>query len=41
MDARKKEIIAIMDLLTSMCLDNYSNPLDRVKVETLVTIHVH
>lgn len=24
-----------------MCLEEYSNPLDRIKVETLVTIHVH
>lgn len=41
MDTKKKEIIAIMDTLTGMCLEEYNNPLDRVKVETLVTIHVH
>jgi dynein heavy chain len=41
MDVKKKEIIEIMTLLTSMCLEEYNNPLDRIKVETLVTIHVH
>lgn len=41
MEVKKKEIVDIMLLLTSMCLEEYANPLDRIKVETLVTIHVH
>mmetsp|Transcript_8591 Transcript_8591/g.9745 ORF Transcript_8591/g.9745 Transcript_8591/m.9745 type:complete len:2884 (-) Transcript_8591:1352-10003(-) len=41
MEKRKKEINAIMDKLTLMCLEENPSRIHRTKVETLVTIHVH
>jgi len=40
LEKKKKDINAIMSELTIMCLENM-NKLKRMKVETLVTIHVH
>ena len=41
LEYKKKEIQKIMDDLSEMCLDGQMNKLQRMKVETLVTIHVH
>jgi dynein heavy chain len=41
MEQKKKEISAIMDLLTSMCLEPITSLIEKTKIETLVTIHVH
>ena len=30
-----------METLSAMCLEEYTNPVERVKIETLVTIQVH
>jgi len=40
LEKKKKDINAIMNELTTMCLEDM-NKLKRMKVETLVTIHVH
>jgi hypothetical protein len=40
-DLKKKEINGMMEILTSMCLEEHKSNIDRVKVETLVTIMVH
>lgn len=41
MEARKKEIALMMTKLTNMCLEELSGPIERTKIETLVTIMVH
>ena len=41
LEAKKKEIIVLMQTLTAMCLEPISGPIERTKIETLVTIHVH
>ncbi len=40
-EQKKKEIIAMMDTLTQMCLEEHGSLVIRTKVETLVTIMVH
>jgi dynein heavy chain len=40
-DQKKKEINAMMDVLTQMCLEEHKSTIDRTKIETLVTIMVH
>jgi len=30
-----------MELLTAMCLEDHGSSVERLKVETMVTIHVH
>lgn len=40
LNKKGKEIKAMMDDLTSMCLDSTLNKLQRTKIETCVTIHV-
>ena len=40
LEKKKKEVNNIMTELSAMCLENM-NKLRRVKIETLVTIHVH
>lgn len=37
----KKDMNDIMSKLTFLCLSDITSPIKRVKVETLVTIHVH
>ena len=41
LERKKKEIIQIMSDLTAMCLEDIKTELLRVKVETMVTIHVY
>jgi len=41
LEVKRKEIIVIMDLLTAMCLEDHGSSVERQKVETMVTIHVH
>jgi dynein heavy chain len=41
LDKKKKEVNAIMDKLSIMCLEDITSQIQRIKVETLVTIHVH
>ena len=38
---KKAEIVKIMNELTAMCLEDIKTKLERTKIETLVTIHVH
>lgn len=40
LDRNKKLVWSILSELTQMCLEEWG-PLDRTKIETLVTIHVH
>ena len=41
MEQKRSEIREMMSVLSLMCLENITSSLDRTKVETLVTIHVH
>jgi dynein heavy chain len=41
MEVKRTEIREMMTQLSAMCLDNYTSNLERTKIETLVTIHVH
>ena len=41
MEKKRKEIVLIMEKLTTMCLDPHPSRIHRTKIETLVTIHVH
>ena len=41
MEKKRKEITAIMETLTAMCLEPMESRIVRTKIETLVTIHVH
>ena len=41
MEQKRVEIRDMMSVLSSMCIENITNILERTKVETLVTIHVH
>ena len=41
LEVKRKEIIVIMELLTAMCLEDHGSSVERLKVETMVTIHVH
>ena len=40
LEKKKKDIVAIMTELSAMCLEDMDK-LKRMKIETLVTIHVH
>lgn len=41
MEQKRSEIRDMMTTLSLMCLEKYDSNLERTKVETLVTIHVH
>jgi len=41
MEKKRKEINLIMEKLTAMCLADTQSRIERTKIETLVTIHVH
>lgn len=41
MTQKRAEIQGMMDTLTEMCLMELGSKVQRVKVETLVTVHVH
>jgi len=41
MEKKRKEIANIMDMLSTMCLMDSLTKVQRLKVETLVTVHVH
>ena len=41
LEKKRKEIQGILDKLSSMCLDEGMSRIQRTKIETLVTIHVH
>lgn len=41
LESKKKEILAMMNTLSDMCLEEMKSSLDRTKIETLVTIMVH
>ncbi len=41
MDKKRKLIWAIMEMLSKMCLSDIKSKVQRLKVETLVTVHVH
>ncbi|KAL4479549.1 hypothetical protein ABPG72_018535, partial [Tetrahymena utriculariae] len=41
MDIKRNEIKEQMNILSNMCLENLSSAIERIKVETLVTIQVH
>jgi len=38
MEIKKKEVQEMMNILTAMCLEEIDGPINRVKIETLVTI---
>jgi len=41
MEKKAKETAEIMETLSKMCLEDLGDKIQRVKVETLVTVHVH
>lgn len=41
METKRAEIREMMSVLSAMCLEGYKSNLERTRVETLVTIHVH
>lgn len=41
METKRSEIRDMMAVLSAMCLEGYKSNLERTRVETLVTIHVH
>jgi dynein heavy chain len=41
MEQKRKEIQQMMELFTSMCLENLSSSIIRQSIETIVTVHVH
>lgn len=41
MELKKKEVNEMMSVLTAMCLEDIDGPINRTKIETLVTIQVH
>lgn len=41
MELKRREIQEMMTVLSGMCLEPMNSGLERTKVETLVTIHVH
>ena len=41
MEKKRKEIKSIMETLTLLCLEPMESKIQRTKIETLVTIHVH
>jgi len=41
LERKKKEINNIMNDLTAMCLEDIKTSLIRIKIETMVTIHVY
>lgn len=41
MEQKKKDIAEMMKKLTNMCLEEMTSPIERTKIETLVTIMVH
>jgi dynein heavy chain len=41
MEQKRAEIREMMSTLSLMCLEGYKSNLERTRVETLVTIHVH
>jgi len=41
MEAKRKEVTEMMSTLTAMCLEEFTSSVERLKIETLVTIMVH
>lgn len=41
MDKKRKIIWNIMDMLSKLCLSDIKSKVQRLKIETLVTVHVH
>lgn len=41
MEERRQKISQMMDILSAMCLEDLGTKINRVKIETLVTIQVH
>lgn len=41
MEQKKKDIQQMLEVLTAMCLEPITSSIERTKIETLVTIHVH
>ena len=41
LDRKKREVNALMEELSKMCLSDLGTKINRTKVETLVTIHVY
>lgn len=41
MEAKRKEVSEMMSTLTAMCLEEFTSSVERLKIETLVTIMVH
>jgi len=41
MEEKRSKISGMMDILSAMCLKDLGTKINRMKVETLVTIQVH
>ena len=41
MESKRREIEQMMVLFTGMCLEDISSSIERQKIETIVTVHVH
>ena len=41
MGKKQQELDGIMSSLTAMCLEDIKSRVQRMKIETLVTVHVH
>lgn len=41
LELKRREVDQMMILLSEMCLEPNESPVDRTKIETLVTIQVH
>lgn len=41
MESKRREVQQMMELFTSMCLEDLPSSIERQKIETIVTVHVH
>ena len=41
MESKRREIQQMMELFTGMCLEDITSSIERQKIETIVTVHVH
>jgi len=41
MESKRREIQQMMELFTNMCLEDITSSIERQKIETIVTVHVH